>query len=252
MLLAAAGQPGGLHLFKLPPPSAPVCTAQAPTQEVDKWLPLGKGEFSNEDGCVSVLLLAGLLHLGPPADAAALAPPWPAASPPWPAPRLRPAANRPPILPFLWQLSFQGGGFGEIHIKATYWPFELMRGHLGERPGGASKKRRGREARGRAPAAAGRRLPLSCSRLRIAPRLAPTPAFCFLTCRGQAGRRHHFHGLLRRPAARRPAHRLLRSLCRIRAEQGGCWGVGSGGCASLFWFTNPCDSCCRTRWKRLG
>ena len=48
---------------------------QAPGVTVDKWLPLGRGQFSDEDGC--------------------------------------------------------GGGFGEVHVKLTYWPFELMRGHTG-------------------------------------------------------------------------------------------------------------------------
>lgn len=47
--------------------------ARSPGQPMDKWIPLGRGEFSNEDGC--------------------------------------------------------GGGFGEVHLRMTYWPFELMTGH---------------------------------------------------------------------------------------------------------------------------
>lgn len=47
--------------------------ADRPCQTVDKQMPLGKGEFSNEDGC--------------------------------------------------------GGGFGELHLKVTYWPFELIDFH---------------------------------------------------------------------------------------------------------------------------
>lgn len=47
--------------------------SETPGEPADLWVPLGKDEFSNEDGC--------------------------------------------------------GGGFGEVHLRVTYWPFELMRGH---------------------------------------------------------------------------------------------------------------------------
>ncbi|KAL4424271.1 hypothetical protein ABPG75_001572 [Micractinium tetrahymenae] len=48
--------------------------AEAPGQAVDKWVPLGRGEFANEDGC--------------------------------------------------------GGGYGELHLRLTYWPFQLLSGHV--------------------------------------------------------------------------------------------------------------------------
>lgn len=47
--------------------------AAKPGEEIDRWIPLGMGEFSDEDGC--------------------------------------------------------GGGRGELHVRATYWPLEKMGGH---------------------------------------------------------------------------------------------------------------------------
>lgn len=69
-LHAHAGAVTGSHA-----PAPPIFASQTPGETVDKWLPLGRGAFSDEEGC--------------------------------------------------------GGGYGEVHVKLTYWPFELMRGHTG-------------------------------------------------------------------------------------------------------------------------
>lgn len=79
-------------------------------------MPLGTGEFSNEDGCVS----ACMRRLAQCNSCA-----------------LDGSLTFPPVLDELAALFpihvLQGGGFGEVHLKVTYWPFELMRGHMGAR-----------------------------------------------------------------------------------------------------------------------
>ena len=41
------------------------------------------------------------------------------------------AASLPSPLPLPPPLLPQGGGQGEVHLRLTYWPFELLSGHKG-------------------------------------------------------------------------------------------------------------------------
>lgn len=112
-----------MSVVRLPPCHIP----QTPGEPVDLWVPLGKDEFSNEDGCVSPLPASLPVQLcrhhslsrGCAACERCTTP----------AVGLLHSYSSPN--PLTSATGLQGGGFGEVHLRVTYWPFELMRGHMG-------------------------------------------------------------------------------------------------------------------------
>ena len=113
---AAAGSPQARPLFDNNSFACP--HLQTPTEAKDIWMPLGKGEFSNEDGCVSawcLLLCCCSVGMG--------------------ACQQRVGSVLTVHLCMrdrcTWYARLQGGGFGEVHLKVTYWPFELIKWHRG-------------------------------------------------------------------------------------------------------------------------
>lgn len=180
---------------------------------------------------------------------------------PRPAPRVDTAKHRPgmspPCSPVRWASnpvpphpalgpSPQGGGYGELHLRLTYWPFELLSGHVKCRLGtllitlhrcggkrgwwwwwwwvwGGCGCGCGGGARGSSalpclalPGGPGQ-VPFAQPPHPRPPTPPPTPP-------------HPVTPQLRRPAARRPAHRLLRSVCGVPSGQGKLGSRYAQGC----------------------